>query len=124
MAYLRRDGQDPDGLTSPVDPPATSGPQTRGSVAWAVALTVIGWVVLAPGALVIGAFSMFALSVSPDAGGGLSPAEALKFILVVASAVGAPIMLGLGVYRKSATLGTIGAFAVFPALYGLVTLAS
>ncbi|MHA7178331.1 hypothetical protein ACX80D_16970 [Arthrobacter sp. Sr24] len=119
-----QDPQDPQEQQIPAAATAATGTQTRGSVLWAVILTVVGWVVLLPGALVIGAFAMVALGVSPDAGGGLDPTEGLKTILIVASALCAPVILGISVYRKSATWGIIGAFAAIPGLFGLITIAS
>ena len=122
MPYLSRDSQGPDGQNTPVEANNNSEPQTRGSAGWAIALTVVGWVLLMPAALVIGAFAVFAAQVSPEAGGTNDFADSLPAILGAASALCAPIILGLALYRKSGGLWLLGALVVIPAVIATLTL--
>ena len=119
MAHLSNSNQDPAEEDTPPEagnaatPDDATGLERRGSVGWSVAITFAGWVLLSPAALVYGGFWL--LGVAMGSGGGTVSGLTL---LMVASAVGAPILLGFAFHRRSVTLWILGALASVPAIIG------
>lgn len=122
MPYLSRESQSPEGQETPVEKTSNTGAPTRGSAGWAIVLTVVGWVLLMPAALVIGAFAIIAAQVGPEAGGTTNFSDSLPAIFGTASAVCAPVILGLALYRKSGGLWLLGALVAIPAAIAALTL--
>lgn len=118
MAYLSSSGQEPAGENTPATPYAAMGFARRGSFGWSIAITVAGWILLSPAALVYGGFWLMAVAMGSGSAGSGDPGFDMMTLGMVASAVCAPLLWGFALFRRSAALWVLGALASIPAIVG------
>ena len=120
MAYLSISDNDPAGEGKPLEPmrATASGAGSNSRVAWSIAITLTGWIVLSPAALVYGGFWLMALAMG--SGSSSDGGYELRTLAMIASAMGAPLLLGFALHRRNKTLWILGALATIPALVGTI----
>ena len=112
MAYLSRNGEEP------AKQPAVTEQKPTGSVGGAIAIALGGWLLFSPAALFYGVFTL--LSVGMDSPSSSTASFYVQALFVVASAVGAPLLLALALYLRKNSLWIFGAIAAIPAIIGFI----
>lgn len=118
MAYLSSSNEDPAGEDKPLEPVPAKASGADSRVGWSIAITLIGWIVLSPAALVYGGFWLMAIAMG--SGSSSDGGYELRTLAMIASAMGAPLLLGFALHRRNKTLWILGALAAIPALVGSI----
>lgn len=118
MAYLSSSNEDPAGEDKPLEPVPAKASGSNSRVGWSIAITLIGWIVLSPAALVYGGFWLMALAMG--SGNSSDGSYELRTLAMIASSMGAPLLLGFALHRRNITLWILGALAAVPALVGSI----
>ena len=112
MPYLSRNGDEP------AQQPTVTKQKPTGSVGGAIAIVLGGWLLFSPAALFYGVFTL--LSLGADSLNSSTASFYSQAFFVVASAVGAPILMALALYRRQKSLWIFGTIAAIPAVIGFI----